>query len=176
MTAAIPHPYPAGEAERFILHARATTAGGEALVLALTAKGRARVLLGIISAEAAERGEVEIGYLVAPAQAGRGYASEATAAVIDAVFNLTEARALVANSRVDNPASRRVLEKCGFRPVGARPHHLPARGASLPCDFFRYERADWGRAEAGRPRSLPGMAEQARVRNGAKPRGPDRSS
>ena len=72
MTAAIPHPYPSGEAERFILHARATTAGGDALVLAVTAKNRARTLLGLISAQVVERGEIEIGYLIAPAQAGRG--------------------------------------------------------------------------------------------------------
>ena len=164
MTAAIPHPYPAGEAERFILHARATTAGGDALVLALTAKGRARSLIGIISAERAEHGEAEIGYLVAPALAGRGYASEATTAMADAVFNLTEARALVASTRLDNPASRRVLEKCGFRAVGARAHHLPARGAALPCEFFRYDRADWDRADARHPRPLPGMAQQTRGR------------
>ena len=46
MTASIPCPYPVGEAERFILQARGATAGGDALILAVTAKNRARTLIG----------------------------------------------------------------------------------------------------------------------------------
>src|SRR5439155_11525397 len=38
MTASIPHPYPPGEAERFIMKARTGNAGGTALVLAITQK------------------------------------------------------------------------------------------------------------------------------------------
>ena len=157
MTASIPHPYPTGEAERFILRAREETAGGSALVLALTLKNKARTFIGVASAQCVERSEVEIGYLVAPAQAGHGYATEATAALVDAVFNLTQARALAANIRVGNPASRAVLEKCGFAYVETSPKDLPARGGQHACDFFRRGRADWSR---GKPRRLPGMAHQ----------------
>lgn len=41
MTALIPHPYPPGEAERFVMKARADNASGSALVLAIVQK-RAR--------------------------------------------------------------------------------------------------------------------------------------
>ena len=159
MTASIPHPYPAGEAERFILHARASTAGGDALVLAATTKAKGRPLVGIVSAQVEEASEVELGYTIEPAYAGRGYATEAVKAVVDAVFNLTEARALVANSRTINPASRRVLEKCGFVHTGTGLKDLPARGGRHPVDFFRRDRREWA-AHHLAPRRLPGMAQQ----------------
>ena len=159
MTASIPHPYPPGEAERFILHARASTAAGDALILAATTKAKGRPLVGLVSAQFEEPGEVELGYTVGPAYAGRGFATEAVCAVIDAVFNLTETRALVANSRTVNPASRRVLEKCGFVFMQTELKDLPARGGKHPCDVFRRDRHDWA-ADLGAPRRLPGMAHQ----------------
>ena len=122
MTASIPYPYPPGEAERFILQARGATAGGEALILAVTTKNKTRTLIGIVSAQSVPRNEVEVGYIIAPAQAGRGYASEALAALVDATFDLTTARALVADTRV----------------------------GKHPCDFFRRERADWSRGRTRR--------------------------
>ena len=69
--------------------------------------------------------------------AGRGYASEAVRAMVDAVFNLTEARAVTANSRVNNPASRRVLEKCGFTDVVCSP--LEAEAIRQHHDFDRLQ-------------------------------------
>ncbi len=160
MTASIPHPYPPGEAERFILHARASTAGGDGLVLAATTKAKGRPLVGLVSALVEEPGEVEFGYTIGPAYAGRGYATEMVQAMIDAVFNLTEARVLVANSRTINPASRRVLEKCGFTLTGTGLKDLPARGGKHPCDFFRRDRRGWASGH-GTPRRLPGMTQQS---------------
>ncbi len=157
MTASIPHPYPSGEAERFILRAREETAGGRALVLALTLKNKARTFVGVVSAQWVDRAEVEVGYIIAPPQVGVGYATEATATLVDAVFDLTQARALTANTRVINPASRKVLEKCGFKHVETAAKELPARGGHHSCDFFRRSRADWSR---GRFRRLPGMMQQ----------------
>ena len=157
MTATAPHAYPPGEAERFILHARSATAGGDALMLAATLKNKARTLIGIVSAQAADPGAIEIGYAVAPSHSGRGYASEAVSALVDAVFNLTEARVVIASSRVDNPASRRVLDKCGFICVGTREIDMPGRGGKQLCYTFHRERPDWLRR---RVRRLPGMPQQ----------------
>ena len=164
MTATVPHPYPPGEAERFILRSRAETAAGDSLILAVAAKSKAQPLVGIVSAVAGERHEVEIGYMIAPPSAGRGHATEATATFVDAIFNLTEARVVTANSRIVNPASRRVLEKCGFAFLRTALHAMPARGGELPCDFFELDRHRWSaRGRAGR---LPAMAQQ-RIRGSA---------
>ena len=160
MTAGIPHPYPAGTAERMILNARAETASGKSLMLAVTLKNKARSLIGLVSAEHRLGRDVEIGYLIAPQSAGRGYATEAALAVIDAVFSLTEARSVSANSRVNNPASRRVLEKCGFTYTETALTDLPARGGQHPCDHFKLTRFGW--AARDHTRRMPRMAQQPR--------------
>ena len=159
MTASIPHPYPPGEGDRFILTARAATAAGNALILGVTAKNKVRTLIGIASAQAAGTHEVEIGYLIAPSQTGRGYATEAVGTLLDAVFNLSEARVATATSRVGNVASRRVLEKCGFTCLDTGLKNLPARGGLHPCDFFGLDRRQW--LARGKAKSLPAMAHQA---------------
>ena len=159
MTASIPHPYPPGEGDRFTLTARAATAAGNALILGVTAKNKARTLIGIASAQAVGTHEVEVGYLIAPSHTGRGYATEAIGMLLDAVFNLSEARVATATSRVGNIASRRVLEKCGFTCLETGLKNLPARGGLHPCDFFSLDRRQW--LARGKAKTLPAMAHQA---------------
>jgi RimJ/RimL family protein N-acetyltransferase len=84
---------------------------------------------------------VEMGYWVARAFWGRGFATEACAALIDI------ARALGLNSLegshfIDNPASARVLEKLGFEPLGVvAPRMSCARGHDVPARLMRLELA-----------------------------------
>ncbi|PNG27494.1 GNAT family N-acetyltransferase [Methylocella silvestris] len=143
MTAAIPHPYPAGEAERFIFKARADNANGRAMVLVISQKGEGRPVIGLTSATLADSGAIELGFLVSPSSWGKGYAPEAAQAHIEALFALTRAEYLCANARAHNPASRRVLEKCGFAYVDSGLDLLPARGGLHPCDRFRLSRKAW---------------------------------
>lgn len=158
MTAAIPHPYPPKEADRFIFKARAENAAGLALHLAMTRKSGPRVIFGVISAVAIGEKDVEIGYALAPEMWGNGFASEAVRMVVDTIFALTPAMRILANSRANNPASRRVLEKSGFAYVDSGLDMLAARGGLHPCDRFRLERADW--RHDGKIRRLPPMAHQ----------------
>jgi RimJ/RimL family protein N-acetyltransferase len=160
MTASIPHPYPPQEAERFILRARAENASGSALHLVLSQKTGARPVIGLISAVVAEKREMEIGYALAPQFWGKGFASEAVAALIDAIFSLTETESIRANSRLGNFASRRVLEKSGFGYVDTGLDLLPARGGMHSCDRFLLERRDWRRY--GLASRMPPMAQQRR--------------
>lgn len=57
---------------------------------------------------------VEMGWWVAPPAWGRGYATEATAAVRDQVFGNGLASRLLAVYSPENAASSRVVEKLGF--------------------------------------------------------------
>ena len=59
-------------------------------------------------------GQVEIGYGVVPSRQGRGYASEATAALTEFALSLDDVDTVHANVEHTNPASARVLEKAGF--------------------------------------------------------------
>lgn len=60
------------------------------------------------------RGEVELGYIVEPDQWGRGYAPEMAHAIAEHAFTTLALSELVALTRADNAASRRVMEKVGF--------------------------------------------------------------
>jgi RimJ/RimL family protein N-acetyltransferase len=177
MTATIPHPYPPGEAERFIMRARTGNASGTAIVLAMTEKCGARQTIGLLSATLAAEGDIEFGYVVAPQMCGKGFASEAVKALADTVFGLTRANRILANSRADNVASRRVLEKTGFAFVDNGLDFLPARGGLHHCDRFQLDRKTWAarRRAAGEIRPMPPMAQQAHNANEAKelvPAGP----
>jgi RimJ/RimL family protein N-acetyltransferase len=84
-----------------------------------------------------------LGYALAPETWGKGLASEAVEAMVEAAFSLTDAVELDASSRVENAASRRVLEKAGFQFLGSGLEGAPARGGLVPCDRFALTRAAW---------------------------------
>ena len=60
----------------------------------------------------------ELGYGLLEAFRGRGYAAEAVRLALQWAFRHPEVKAVEAETDADNRASRRVLEKCGFRPMG----------------------------------------------------------
>ncbi len=147
MTGSWPHPLPEGEVERRIFEARKANATGTSLILALTPRARPNHQIGVI---AISRGklpgreqDVEIGYMLHPEFWGQGLMIEAAQAVLNTVFGYTAAPAVNAWTRVVNPASRRLLEKCGFRHNGSALRDLPARGGMLPCDAFVLDRKTW---------------------------------
>ena len=61
-----------------------------------------------------EDGEAEIGFSVMPSWQGRGFATEIAGALIQNAFRDRRVQRVVAHTTAANPASRRVLEKCGF--------------------------------------------------------------
>ena len=63
--------------------------------------------------------------------------------LIDHVFAERYYPAIHAGTRVSNPASRRVLEKCGFQWTGVGLYRIRAINSSAPLDRFRLERAIW---------------------------------
>ena len=73
----------------------------------------------------------------------KGYATEALHAVVDYAFTDLGHTALQAGARVTNPASRRVLEKCGFQWTGVGLYRIRAINSSAPIDRFRLERGIW---------------------------------
>lgn len=72
------------------------------------------------TAPADERGTVEIRYATNATQRDRGVATEAGGAFVAWLLERPEVRAVIAECRVDNAASVRVIEKLGFRFVDER--------------------------------------------------------
>lgn len=60
-------------------------------------------------------GALEIGYGVVPSRRGRGYATEATRALVEFAFTAPGVRTVRAGVELSNPGSARVLEKAGLR-------------------------------------------------------------
>lgn len=143
MTASIPHPYPSQAVEPFIFGARKGNALGEHLMLAITPRSKPNELIGMIGAHAQATGVPFIGYWLGAPHWGKGYATEAVQGLIDSLFSLIDVAAVEADTRVINPASRRVLEKSGFRAEGSFLKSLPARGGLFPCEQFRLDRSTW---------------------------------
>jgi RimJ/RimL family protein N-acetyltransferase len=82
-------------------------------------------------------GAVELGYWIARASWGRGFATEAGRALIDIARTLGLAQ-LEASHFIDNPASARVLDKLGFESTGiVAPRMNCARGEEVPARLMR---------------------------------------
>lgn len=60
------------------------------------------------------QGIVEVGYNIAPAFRCKGYATEATRALVDLAFSFSRVQGVRARTMSTPNASNRVLEKCGF--------------------------------------------------------------
>jgi len=64
--------------------------------------------------------EPEIFYNILPGARGKGYATEAAEAIVGWVFSELDVEYLIGTAGIDNVASQRVLEKCGFQFVETR--------------------------------------------------------
>ncbi len=145
-TARIPHPYPEGSAERFIYAAREANSAGRDLILVMTPiKGKTEAI-GSISLESRGRDRLALGFALAPEAWGKGLTTEAAEAMINAGFGLTPAVEILASVRVENEASKGVLEKCGFALLGTGLQGAPARGGMVECHSFGLARKDWAGA------------------------------
>ncbi|MEH2473302.1 RimJ/RimL family protein N-acetyltransferase [Nitrobacteraceae bacterium AZCC 2161] len=85
----------------------------------------------------------ELGYWLGVDHWGQGFATEAARAVIDFTFEEFDVEHLISGARVANPASRNILEKCGFQWSGVELHRFEAIGSSTPVDCFRLNRGVW---------------------------------
>jgi RimJ/RimL family protein N-acetyltransferase len=136
-TARIPHPYRLSDAEGFI--SGTNKAGGEAVFLITL---RDKTVIGACGLSMQDE-TPELGYWLGVPHWGNGYATEALHAVIDYAFTDLAHKALQAGARVTNPASRRVLEKCGFQWTGVGLYRIASIKSSAPIDRFRLERGIW---------------------------------
>jgi RimJ/RimL family protein N-acetyltransferase len=137
-TLRIPHPYTPADADEFIASANSTD--GETAFL-ITRRDEA--IVGACGIAKLDGETPEIGYWIGMPFWGNGYATEAARAVIDHAFLALGHDRLLAGARVSNPASRRVLEKCGFQWTGVALYRIRALKSSAPCDRFRLDRGLW---------------------------------
>jgi RimJ/RimL family protein N-acetyltransferase len=143
-TCRLPYPYTRGDAEDFIASPRS---GGIAFLITRhddTVIGACGIAVyDTPYVRAPEEAAPEIGYWLGVPYWGRGYATEAVRALIDFAFTELDHDLLQAGARVTNPASRRILEKCGFQWTRVGLRRIRALATSAPIDRFRLDRSLW---------------------------------
>jgi RimJ/RimL family protein N-acetyltransferase len=137
MLARMPHPYGEAEARAFLAMAGMRRPG---VNYALTLAGTG-TFIGCAALSAKERG-LEIGYWIGEPYWKRGFATEAAHALVDLAFRSTGITVLHASARVINPASRRVLHKCGFQYAGQGMMNSMVAG-QVPIERYRLDRRTW---------------------------------
>ncbi|MFS8035937.1 GNAT family N-acetyltransferase [Xanthobacter sp. AM11] len=154
MTANLPFPYRPSDAHAFV-ETLAATPESATFALFLKREG-ALCLAGMCSfGRRAPEPAPEIGYWIGEPFWGLGIATEAARAVIDYAFSETGLSLILGSARVVNPASRRVLEKCGFQWSGVGLTRVKALGASVPVDRFQLDRRTWASLRAWGSTALP---------------------
>lgn len=125
-TTNIPHPYPEGAAESWIASHGNAFAERHALTLAVTGRDSG-VLLGAVSLIDIQlrHQRAEVGYWIGVDFWGQGLCTEATAALMTFASADLAITRFVGRCYARNPASARVMEKCGMTHEGTlRQHEL----------------------------------------------------
>jgi RimJ/RimL family protein N-acetyltransferase len=135
-TRRLPHPYQQDHAVEFV---RATAADSEMVFLIEQNYSP----IGMVGIDRSTQDAPELGYWLGVEHWGQGFGTEAARAVIDFFFEEFDAEHLISAARVANPASRNILEKCGFQWSGVELHRFEALGCSTPVDRFRLSRGVW---------------------------------
>jgi RimJ/RimL family protein N-acetyltransferase len=144
MLARLPYPYRIEDARDFIAWTAQTHRAEAIFAICLKAD---ETFIGICSYELHDA-EPEFGYWLGEPYWGRGYMSEALAAAITHAFTANGHEAVQAGCRLQNLASRRVLEKTGFEHIGRSDIDSLVLKAKLPGHRFRLTRERWKRLVA----------------------------
>src|ERR1700736_2390237 len=136
-TRRLPHPYGQDDAIEFVRTAANENRGTVFLIENNFAP------IGVVGVDWREPDAPELGYWLGVEHWGRGFGTEAARAMIDFTFEEFDVEHLISGARVTNPASRSILEKCGFQWSGVELHRFNALGSSTPVDCFRLSRSVW---------------------------------
>lgn len=148
----VPHPYPSGEAERYIARQQVERKRGHAVsfVLALKAEERFCGLLEVRDIDC-EHLQAELSFWVAVEAWGRGLMTEALRAVLPYGFETLGLNRLYAYQMLRNPASGRVLGKSGFTREGLLRERVRKWGRFEDVALWAILRRDWLGAMAEPP-------------------------
>jgi RimJ/RimL family protein N-acetyltransferase len=100
--------------------------------------GEVGVYLGSI-----ENGQCEIGYVFLPEASGHGYATEATAAMVNFAFDQLGAHRVAGRLDARNTASARLLSRLGFRLEGTFRENEFVKGEWTDETIYAITEAEW---------------------------------
>lgn len=112
------------------------------LNLAVECEGRYLGEVGVHVASAANR-QCEVGYIFLPEAGGLGYATEATAVMVDLAFDRLGAHRVVGRLDARNRASARLLQRLGFRLEGTFRENELVKGEWTDEAFYAITESEW---------------------------------
>jgi RimJ/RimL family protein N-acetyltransferase len=132
-TLRVPHPYTLAHATEWI---GSLAASESEIVFAITPRegGAIAGAVGIVIQRDDAVGE--IGYWIAREFRGRGFATEATIRAITYGFDELELNRIEAEHFSRNPASGRVMQKCGMRHEGTLRQRHRRWGEFVDCEMY----------------------------------------
>jgi len=154
-------PYTRERAEKSIAQAVATDwpADGEGLNVTVVDAAEQDRILGDVYVGIRRGGRCgEIGYTFHPDHWGRGYATEASQAIVRYLFTEIGVSRVEASLHPDNPQSARVLEACGLIFEGLTRQSFWVGDECSDDMLYGMTRADW-EAWCDRPRHRPDRVE-----------------
>lgn len=140
----IPHPYPDGEAQRYIHRQIAEFETEHAFTFAIYLQSD-RVFSGIIEIRDIDRAhaQAELSFWLATELWGKGYMSEALQPIIRFGFETLDLNRLYAYHMVRNPGSGKVLAKNGFIQEGVLRQRVYKWGVFEDVKIWAMLRQDW---------------------------------
>lgn len=97
-------------------------------------------LIGFMNDTEINGDELEMGYALYPDYHNKGYATEAFGGVIEYLFT-RGFRCITAGAFEENPASMRVMEKCGMTRMD-KTDEIEYRGATHKCIYYMINRGE----------------------------------
>lgn len=120
----IPHPYEDGMAEQWIATHQERFESGDLVNFAIVLKQGNRLIGAIGLNITPAHSRAELGYWIGKEYWGKGYATEAAAAVLRYGFDVLGLHRIFARHLTRNPASGRVMQKIGMQYEGRMRGHL----------------------------------------------------
>ncbi len=136
------------ETKSFIRYLRSRIRSGypSSWVVVLKETGSVIGTIGFIWCSEENR-SAELGYSFSREYWNHGYATQALKSVIDASFTSLPLNRLEAQHDLRNPASGRVMEKCGLRQEGILRNRIVNKGEYIDVALYAILRSDWENAQ-----------------------------
>jgi len=140
----IPHPYPEGEAERYIAEQIELREQGGSAAFTIERKTDGG-FCGVVELRDIneEHSQAELSFWLAAVAWGQGYMSEVVQVVLEYGFETRGLNRLYAFHMVRNPASGRVLEKNGFEKEGVLRQRIRKWGVLEDVCLWAILAEDW---------------------------------
>lgn len=146
-----------GETRAFIAEAAAALGAGSDVIWVIEHEARARGAIGLHGIQWAHRDwrvdRAELGYWIAPPLWGRGLMTEAARAAVRWGFETLGLHKITVGHVAENAASKRIIEKIGFRYLACFEEDAWKDGRWLRHERYELTAAEWASRSA--PSSTP---------------------